>query len=138
MSKKITDIEGIGPAFAEKLSKAQIRSVEKLLEKGATKSGRKQIAELSGVDESKVLDWVNMADLFRVKGVASQFAELLKASGVDTVKELKMRNPENLHNKMVEVNKSKHLTRVVPGVAQLDYFINQAKTLDPRDRKSVV
>ncbi|WP_020529365.1 DUF4332 domain-containing protein [Flexithrix dorotheae] len=132
MSKKITDIEGIGPAFAEKLSKAQIRSVEKLLEKGATKSGRKQIAELSGVDESKVLDWVNMADLFRVKGVASQFAELLKASGVDTVKELKMRNPENLHNKMVEVNKSKHLTRVVPGVAQLDYFINQAKTLDPR------
>ncbi len=132
MSKKITDIEGIGPAFAEKLSQAQIRSVEKLLEKGSTRSGRKSIAELSGVDEGKVLDWVNMADLFRVKGVASQFAELLKASGVDTVKELKMRNPENLHNKMIEVNNSKHLTRVVPGVAQLGYFINQAKTLDPR------
>merc|ERR1711916_104627 len=116
MSKKITDIEGIGPAFAEKLAKANIRSVEKLLETGSNKSGRKTIANASGVDEGKVLDWVNMADLFRVKGITGQFAELLKAAGVDTIKELRNRNASNLHTKLVEVNTEKKLTRVVPSL----------------------
>ena len=103
MAKKITEIEGIGSVFQEKLSKAGVRTVEGLLELGASRSGRKKIAEDSGIDESKILDWVNMADLFRIKGVASQFAELLKAAGVDTVKELRNRNAENLHAKLVEV-----------------------------------
>ncbi|UZR93400.1 DUF4332 domain-containing protein [Chondrinema litorale] len=132
MSKKITDIEGIGPAFAEKLAKANIRSVEKLLEAGANKSGRKNIANSSGVDEGKVLDWVNMADLFRVKGIAGQFAELLKASGVDTIKELRNRNAENLHAKLAEVNAEKKLTRVVPSLTMVEKFIEQAKALDPK------
>ena len=132
MSKKITDIEGIGPAFAEKLANAKIRSVEKLLEVGSSKSGRKSIATSSGVDEGKVLDWVNMADLFRVKGIAGQFAELLKASGVDTIKELRNRNPENLHAKLAEVNKEKKLTRVVPSLSMVEKFIDQAKSLDPK------
>ncbi|MBT30179.1 MAG: ferredoxin [Thalassobius sp.] len=132
MSKKITDIEGIGPAFAEKLAKANIRSVEKLLEIGANKSGRKNIASSSGVDEGKVLDWVNMADLFRVKGIAGQFAELLKAAGVDTIKELRNRNAENLHAKLVEVNTAKKLTRVVPSLTMVEKFIDQAKALEPK------
>lgn len=89
MSKKITEIEGIGPAYQEKLAAAGVKTVEGLLELGASKSGRKKIAEDSGLDESQILVWVNMADLFRIKGVASQFAELLKAAGVDTVKELR-------------------------------------------------
>ena len=90
MAKKITEIEGIGPVFQEKLAAAGVTTVEGLLEAGASKSGRKQIAADSGIDESRLLVWVNMADLFRIKGVASQFAELLKAAGVDTVIEIEM------------------------------------------------
>jgi predicted flap endonuclease-1-like 5' DNA nuclease len=131
MAKKITEIEGIGSVFQEKLSKAGVRTVEGLLELGASRSGRKKIAEDSGIDESKILDWVNMADLFRIKGVASQFAELLKAAGVDTVKELRNRNAENLHAKLVEVQEEKKITRSVPGLSQVTDYIEQAKSLEP-------
>ncbi len=127
----IAEIEGIGPAYAEKLGKANIKTVEGLLKDGASKKGRQAIAEASGIDEGKILDWVNMADLFRIKGVAGQFAELLKAAGVDTVKELRTRNAENLHTKLVEVNDAKNLTRVVPGVEKIAEFIEQAKGLEP-------
>jgi len=88
-----------------------------LLEAGATKAGRKKLAAGSGIDEGKFLDWVNMADLFRIKGIASQFAELLKAAGVDTVKELRNRNAENLHAKLVEVQEEKKITRTVPALS---------------------
>ena len=131
MSKKITEIEGIGPAFQEKLAGAGVTTVEGLLEAGASKSGRKKLAADTGIDESKILVWVNMADLFRIKGVASQFAELLKASGVDTVKELRNRNAENLHAKLVEVQEEKKITRAVPGLSQVTDYIDQAKALDP-------
>ncbi len=131
MSKKITEIEGIGPAYQEKLAAAGVKTVEGLLELGASKSGRKKIAEDSGLDESQILVWVNMADLFRIKGVASQFAELLKAAGVDTVKELRTRNAENLHAKLVEVQEEKKITRTVPALSQVTDFIEQAKKLEP-------
>ncbi|MEM8969534.1 MAG: DUF4332 domain-containing protein [Bacteroidota bacterium] len=131
MSKTITDIEGVGVTIQKKLAKAGVRSVGGLLKEGATKKGRKAIAEASKIDESKILTFVNMADLFRIKGIAGQFAELLKASGVDTVKELRNRNPENLHAKLLETNASKKLTRVVPGVKQVTDFVEQAKKLDP-------
>ena len=131
MAKNIKEIEGIGPAFGEKLSAVGIKTVEALLDQGCSKSGRKKIADDTGIDESKVLTWVNMADLFRINGVASQFAELLKASGVDTVKELRNRNAENLHAKLTEVNAEKKLTRVVPNLEKVTDFIEQAKGLDP-------
>ena len=131
MAKKITEIEGIGPVFQEKLSGAGVTTVEGLLEAGASKAGRKKIAESSGLDESRILVWVNMADLFRIKGVASQFAELLKAAGVDTVKELRTRNAENLHAKLVEVQAEKKITRTVPGLSQVTDYIDQAKELKP-------
>jgi predicted flap endonuclease-1-like 5' DNA nuclease len=127
----IIDIEGIGPVFQEKLGKAGITTVEGLLKAGASKKGRAAIATDSGIDEAKILDWVNMADLFRIKGVASQFAELLKAAGVDTVKELRNRNAENLHAKLEEVNASKSLTRIVPSLDKVTDFIEQAKNLEP-------
>lgn len=132
MTKKIQEIQGIGAAYAEKLANAGITNVDHLLTKGATRPGRKAIAEASGIDEAKVLDFVNMADLFRIKGVAGQFAELLKASGVDTVKELRNRNPENLHERLATTNREKKLTRVVPSVSQVSSFINQAKSLPPQ------
>lgn len=126
----IVDIEGIGPAFQEKLAKAGITTVEGLLKDGASKKGRVAIAAASGIDEGKILDWVNMADLFRIKGIASQFAELLKAAGVDTVKELRTRNAANLHAKLEEVNADKKLTRVVPSLDKVNDFIDQAAKLD--------
>lgn len=131
MAKKIKEIEGIGPVFAEKLGKAGVLTVESLLEKGATRGGRKALADVAGIDESKVLNWVNKADLFRIKGVGPQFSELLEAAGVDTVKELKNRNAENLYQKMVEVQAEKKITRAVPALKQVTSFIEQAKTLPP-------
>jgi predicted flap endonuclease-1-like 5' DNA nuclease len=131
MAYKITDIEGIGPSFAEKLALANIKSVEGLLDAGKSKSGRKDIAKASGLDEKKILVWVNMADLFRIKGVSSQNAELLKASGVDTIKELRTRKPENLHAKMVEVNAQKNLVRQVASLGQVEGFVAAAKELTP-------
>lgn len=131
MAKKITEIEGIGPAFQEKLAGAGVTTVEGLLETGASKTGRKKLAADSGIDEGKILDWVNMADLFRIKGIASQFAELLKAAGVDTVKELRTRNTENLHAKLTEVQAAKKITKAVPALSQVTGFIEQAAALEP-------
>jgi len=131
MAKKIKEIEGIGPVFAEKLGNAGVLTVESLLEKGASRSGRKAISEASGIDEGKVLNWVNKADLFRIKGIGPQFSELLEAAGVDTVKELSNRNAENLYQKLVEVQAEKKITRAVPALKQVTNFIEQAKTLPP-------
>lgn len=131
MAKKINEIEGIGPVTAEKLGKAGVTTVEGLLEAGASKSGRKKISQESGLDEGKVLDLVNMADLFRIKGIGSQFSELLKVAGVDTVKELRNRNADNLHAKLVEVQAEKNITRVVPALSVVQGFIDQAKELPP-------
>jgi len=128
---KITDIEGIGPAYGEKLQAAGIRTVAALLKAGASPKGRKDLAATTGISEDMIRDWTNMADLFRIKGVASQYAELLEASGVDTVKELRNRNAENLHKKMSEVNAEKKLVRQTPSLSQVTSFIDQAKALDP-------
>jgi len=131
MAKKIAEIEGIGPVYAEKLSKAGVMTVEGLLDKGASRTGRKNIAEDSGIDEGKILNWVNKADLFRIKGVGPQFSELLEAAGEDTVKELRNRNAENLHAKLVEVQAEKKITRAVPALKQVVKFVDQAKNLPP-------
>jgi len=132
MSQTISAIEGIGPALGEKLRAAGVKTVEALLEKGATPQGRKEIAQTAGVDDGRILKWVNMADLFRVKGIGSEYAELLEAAGVDTVKELRNRNAENLFAKMEEVNTSKKLVRKTPSLGQVKSFIIEAKTLNPK------
>ena len=131
MAYNIEDIEGIGPAYAEKLRAAGITTTEKLLERCATKKGREQVAEETGISGAHILKWTNHADLFRIKGVAGQFAELLEAAGVDTVKEFRHRNAENLHKAMVETNEEKKLTRRVPTAAQLAEMIEEAKKLEP-------
>lgn len=131
MSKRIQDIEGIGPTYAEKLKKEGIHTTEKLLEIGANKKGRQELAEKTSISEKYILNWVNMCDLFRINGVAGQFAELLECAGVDTVKELRTRNAENLATKMAEVNAQKKLCKVSPNAAMVAKWIDQAKTLDP-------
>jgi predicted flap endonuclease-1-like 5' DNA nuclease len=126
---KVIDIEGIGPAYAAKLAKVGIRSVEGLLKNGASAKGRKEIADASGIDQTLVLEWVNRADLYRIKGVAKQYSDLLEKAGVDTVVELSKRVPGNLYAKMVEVNLAKNLVNGMPGVKKVEGWIAQAKKL---------
>lgn len=131
MDYKIIDIEGVGDSHAAKLNDAGIATVSDLLEKGATAKGRDDLVAMTGISHAMILKWVNHADLFRINGVGPQFAELLEASGVDTVKELRHRNAENLAAKMAEVNDAKHLTRRVPTVTELKKMIDEAAALDP-------
>ena len=126
---KIIDIEGIGPAYAAKLAKAGIRSVEKLLKEGGTAKGRKEIAAASGIEHTLILGWVNRADLFRVKGVGTQYSDLLEKAGVDTVVELSKRSPANLYKKMLEVNEAKNLVNGMPGLKKVEDWVEQAKSL---------
>ena len=127
----VLKIEGIGPVFAEKLIAANIKTTQTLLKEGGDKSGRKRIATATGIDEKKILRWVNMADLFRISGVGEQYSDLLEAAGVDTVKELATRRADNLHAKMVEVNDAKNLVRQTPGLASVEKWVEFAKTLEP-------
>ena len=130
MGYKIDQIEGIGEAYAKKLQEAVIKTTDDLLEKCAGKSGRTKLAEDTGISEKLILKWTNHADLFRINGIAGQFAELLEAAGVDTVKELKHRVPANLHAKVTEVNNEKNLCNRVPSEAELTKMIEQAKELE--------
>lgn len=125
----LIDIEGIGEVYAQKLKDAGILTTEALLEQGATRQGRKDIAEKTDISDKLILRWVNHADLFRIKGVGEEYADLLEAAGVDTVPELAQRNPENLHQKLSETNQDKKLVRQLPAQSQVADWIEQAKQL---------
>jgi predicted flap endonuclease-1-like 5' DNA nuclease len=125
----IKDIEGIGDVFTKKLQAMGVSTVEALLERGATKKGREDVAKQAGIDEHKILEWVNRADLYRIKGIGSEYSDLLEAAGVDTVVELSKRRADNLTEKMVEVNIAKKLVRRVPTQQMVDGWIAEAKTL---------
>ena len=126
---KLTDIEGVGPVYAQKLKTAGVSTTDALLKKGATPKGRQAIADKSGISGKLILRWVNHADLFRLDGVAGEYAELLEAAGVDTVPELAQRNAEHLCQKLVEVNEAQKLVRVVPVQTQVGQWVEQAKNL---------
>ncbi len=126
---KLEDIEGIGRAYARKLRKAGVRSTGSLLKKGATPEGRRDIVRKSGLSRVKILRWVNHVDLFRVKGVGSEYADLLEAAGVDTVPELAQRTPAHLYQTLVGVNATKKLVRKLPAKQQVAGWIRQAKKL---------
>jgi predicted flap endonuclease-1-like 5' DNA nuclease len=131
MSYKIEQIEGIGAAYAAKLATAGIKTTDDLLAKCAAKKGRVKVAEETGISPKLILKWTNHADLFRVNGIAGQFAELLEAAGVDTIKEFRHRVPANLQPKLVAVNNEKNLCNRVPSVAELEKMIAQAKAMEP-------
>ena len=131
MSYKIEQIEGIGAAYAAKLATAGIKTTDDLLAQCAAKKGRLQIAEATGISPKLILKWTNHADLFRVNGIAGQFAELLEAAGVDTIKEFRHRVPANLQPKLVAVNNEKNLCNRVPSVAEIEKMIAQAKAMEP-------
>ncbi len=126
---KIEQVEGIGPAFGAKLKDVGLTTTDKYFKACRTKAERKALAQQTGIDEAKILKWANMTDLFRVKGIGAQYAELLEAAGVDTVKELAQRNAENLTKMMVEVNEKKKLVRLVPALKSVKGWVAQAKEL---------
>lgn len=129
----ITAIEGIGPKYQKQLAAADIRTCEKLLEAGTTRKGRKQLADTCGISDKRILEWVNRADLMRVKGVSTQYSDLLEAAGVDSVKELRRRKPANLHVALAAANskRRKALVRQVPALSQVERWVAHAKELPP-------
>lgn len=131
MSYKIDTIEGIGPAMKEKLAAANIQTTDDLLKLCCDKKGRTSAAGQTGLSESQLLKWTNMADLMRISGVGEEYSELLEAAGVDTVKELRNRNAANLAAAMKDCNEEKKLTRTVPSETTVQKWVDQAKTLDP-------
>ena len=126
---KILDIEGIGPVYAAKLEQVGVRTTDALLKKGCSPEDRRLLAEASGIGEHLILEWVNLADLYRIKGVGSQYSDLLEEAGVDTVVELAARVPQHLLDKLVEVNKAKNLVNKMPGINQVANWVKQAKKL---------
>ena len=129
--RSIQDIEGIGPKFAEILNGIGIATTDELLTAGGTRLGRKDLIKKTKISETLILKWVNMCDLFRINGIAGQYAELLKATGVDTVKELRNRNPENLTIMLIETNAKKKLMRQTPSLRSVADWVEQAKKLPP-------
>jgi predicted flap endonuclease-1-like 5' DNA nuclease len=126
---KLEYVEGIGPAFAGKLRGAGIRSTDALLTAGATPKGRKEIASQSGIDEGMVLRWVNHVDLYRIKGIGEEYADLLEAAGVDTVVELGKRKAANLLDAITSTNAKGKRVRQLPTLKQIESWIAQAKQL---------
>jgi predicted flap endonuclease-1-like 5' DNA nuclease len=126
---RLIEIEGIGEVYARKLEEAGIRGTKTFLEKGSTRQGRMQIAEKAGVDPDLVLEWLNHADMMRIKGIGSEYSDLLEAAGVDTVAELARRNPDNLLTSIAAVNQEKKLVRRIPTRDQLAGWIDQAGKL---------
>ena len=126
---KIDEIEGVGPTYAAKLRGIGIESTSVLLERGASPDGRQEISETAKIPARRLLGWINMADLFRVDGVGPEFAELLVAAGVDTVKELATRNPDNLAASCAEVNEERRLARRSPSAVVVARWIAEARDL---------
>lgn len=122
-------IEGVGEVYAQKLKDAGVANTDDLLAQGATPKGRKDLADKTGISHTLILEWVNHVDLFRVKGVGEEYADLLEAAGVDTVPELAQRKAENLYQKLVEVNEAKKLVRQLPTQAAVAGWIDQAKQM---------
>ena len=131
MQYKVEKIEGVGSKYAAKLAGAGIKNTKQLLEKAASRKGRADLAKATGVEEKLILKWANMCDLMRIKGVGEEFSELLEIAGVDTVKELAKRRPDNLRQAMVEANEKRKLVRQLPSIGQCESWVKQAKDISP-------
>jgi len=129
MRKRLDYVEGIGPIYAGKLAEIGIETTGKLLVDGVSRKGRKDIAEKSDISERLILKWVNHVDLYRIKGVGSEYADLLESAGVDTIPELAQRRPDHLYQAMAAVNEEKSLVRQLPTEEHVADWIEQAKEL---------
>lgn len=133
MTYKLIEIKGIGDVYAAALkNKLDLNTVGELLEMGASKKGRDEIAAQTGIAESLILRWVNMADMFRIKGVAEDFSDLLERAGVDTVKELRNRVPAHLHAKLAELNAGNSIAGRTPRLDEVENWVAMAGELEPK------
>jgi predicted flap endonuclease-1-like 5' DNA nuclease len=127
---RIDEVEGIGATYAEKLSAAGVSSTDDLLEKGAKPGGRDALADATGISGTLILEWVNHVDLMRIKGVGSEYSDLLEAAGVDSPAELARRNAANLATTVQEVVAARPtIVRRVPSESELQDWIDQSGKL---------
>lgn len=125
----IEELEGISTAYGKKLGAVGVGTVETLLEKGGRRLSREKLADATGISEKLILEWVNRADLMRIKGVGSEYSDLLEAAGVDSCLELSHRVPTNLHRKMEEINTARKLVRRLPTQSEVTQWIAEAKSM---------
>jgi predicted flap endonuclease-1-like 5' DNA nuclease len=125
----VIDVEGIGPTYAAQLEAIAVHTTDELLERGATAKGREELETASGIGHAFILKWVNRVDLYRIKGVGSEYSDLLEVAGVDTVPELAQRNPANLTETLAEANAARNLVRKLPTLDQVTDWVEQAKTM---------
>jgi predicted flap endonuclease-1-like 5' DNA nuclease len=125
----VIDVEGIGEVYARKLNNVGIFTTTDLLDTGGTRVGRDELSEKTGISEKLILEWVNLSDLMRIRGIGEEYSDLLEEAGVDTVVELARRNPDNLYAKVVEINEAKNLVRRTPTLDAIKDWIEEAKTL---------
>ncbi len=130
MTTTVEQLRGITPELAQALKSAGIRNNEQLLNAAATPKQRRSLGERFWVDDRVVLEFANRADLARIKGVGGAFSDLLERAGVDTVKELAQRRPDNLYQKIISTNKEKQLTGILPSEKMVQDWVQQAKAMD--------
>ncbi|MBZ8179051.1 MAG: DUF4332 domain-containing protein [Oscillatoria sp. PMC 1051.18] len=129
MPHYIREIESIDASEADKLAAVGITTTEELFEKGTSKEGREELVKTTGIDKGKILKFVNIADLCRIKGVGGEYSELLQATGVDTVEELKRRSPDTLYDKMIAENDRQQRVKQPPSLSQVRNWVAQAQRL---------
>ncbi|RCR66267.1 DUF4332 domain-containing protein [Larkinella punicea] len=129
MSLPVQELKGITADLAEALKAQGLTHTDALLEATKTVPLRKKLAATVGVETAVILDLANRADLNRIAGIGGVYSDLLEEAGVDTVKELAHRSPENLFTKITEINQERQLTQRPPTLEKITDFINQAKTL---------
>ena len=128
---RVEKIEGIGPVYAQTLLAVGIKTTAELLEQGKSRKGREELVEKTGISATLMLKWVNMADMMRISGVGEEYSELLEKAGVDTVKELRNRLPEHLHQAMIEANEIHKLVRRLPHLSEVEKWVKEAKEVEP-------
>ena len=127
----IEKIEGIGQVYARKLSEVGVKYTDDLLNQGKSRKGREDLVEKTGISSLLILKWVNMADLMRIRGIGEEYSELLERAGVDTVKELRNRNPFNLHEALGQANETHKLVRKLPTLSDVEGWVKEAKESEP-------
>lgn len=126
---RITDIEGIGNKYAHILQQFGIKSTNSLLNVACHRKGREDLAEQTQISEKLILEWVNLADLMRIKGVGEEYSDLLEEAGVDTIRELRRRNAAALFLQIVQINEQQPLVRRLPSESDVADWIQQARQL---------
>jgi hypothetical protein len=129
MPYAIADLQTLDPSAVSRLKDIGIRTTDKFLESARTPRGRRLLSEQIGCDERRILRWANLVDRMRIKGIGEDYAGLLEAAGVDTVRELKYRNPQRLAQAMADVNKNRKLVRLLPSEKAVERWVEAARTL---------